>query len=275
VPGTFVLPAGPASPAAARARPQPPPRPRRAPRPRQCQVRRACREAGPPRMAELNCSGLGGPLGVPDRVRNTKLTYPVPPRISPRHAAPADGRRASRTHGGVPAGGWRQGPQAARPLAAGSIGGRQRYKMFHLAYPTQVLRRTRNRALGGYLCAHGRAHHALGGSAAPASAGLTSALRRAMAQACDRGCDQDGVRRTVPGETGGDPAGVSAHVKCDLPGQAERAETAIGLFITQRSRVQIPPPLLVSAGQGPFPMGEGLWRIRACDHDGGLVPSRR
>jgi hypothetical protein len=25
-----------------------------------------------------------------------------------------------------------------------------------------------------------------------------------------------------------------------------------GLLITQRSRVQIPPPLLISAGQGPF-----------------------
>ena len=37
---------------------------------------------------------------------------------------------------------------------------------------------------------------------------------------------------------------------CDGPG---RAGTGIGLLITQRSRVQIPPPLLVSAGQGPFP----------------------
>jgi len=32
-----------------------------------------------------------------------------------------------------------------------------------------------------------------------------------------------------------------------------RAGTAIGLLITQRSEVQILPPLLVSAGQGPFP----------------------
>jgi hypothetical protein len=37
-------------------------------------------------VAELNCSGLGGPLGVPDRVRNTKLTHSIPPRISPWHA---------------------------------------------------------------------------------------------------------------------------------------------------------------------------------------------
>jgi hypothetical protein len=64
VPGRSVLLAGPGSPAAARARPQPPPVPRRTPRPRQCQVRRACREAGPPRdVAELNCSGFGGPDG--------------------------------------------------------------------------------------------------------------------------------------------------------------------------------------------------------------------
>jgi hypothetical protein len=55
--------------------------------PRQCQVRRACLEAGPPPdVAELNCSGFGGPMGVPDRVSNTKLTYSNPPRISPWHA---------------------------------------------------------------------------------------------------------------------------------------------------------------------------------------------
>jgi hypothetical protein len=38
---------------------------------------------------------------------------------------------------------------------------------------------------------------------------------------------------------------------CDGAG---RAGTEIGLLITQRSRVQIPPPLLISAGQGPFPI---------------------
>jgi len=124
VPDTFVLPAGPASPAAARARPQPPPRARRTPRPRQCQVRRACREAGPPPgVAELNCSGLGGPVGVPDRVRNTKLTYPIPPRISPRHAAPADGRPASRTPGAPPrAGGDRARKRPDRWAPEVSVG---------------------------------------------------------------------------------------------------------------------------------------------------------
>ena len=38
----------------------------------------------------------------------------------------------------------------------------------------------------------------------------------------------------------------------------ETPETEVVWLITQRSRVQIPPPLLVSAGQGPFPAGEGL-----------------
>jgi hypothetical protein len=37
------------------------------------------------------------------------------------------------------------------------------------------------------------------------------------------------------------PRRVSAHVKCDVPGQAGRAETALGLLITQMSEVQILP----------------------------------
>ena len=122
MPGTFALPAGPASPAAARARPQPPPRACRTPRPRQCQVRRACREAGPPPgAAELNRSGLGGPAGVPDRVRNTKLTYPIPPRISPRHAARLTaGRRAEPL--GAPRGRVAAGP------ASGQTAGRRKHR---------------------------------------------------------------------------------------------------------------------------------------------------
>jgi len=111
--------------------------------------------------------------------------------------------------------------------------------------------------LGGYLCAHCRAHHALGGSAAPGVGRIDRAFRRTMVWSRDRDCDQDGVRRAVPRETGGDPGAVRAHVKWDLPGQAGRAGTALGLLITQRSRVQIPPPLLISAGQGPFPAGRG------------------
>ena len=123
MPGRSVLPAGPASPAAAHARPQlpPPPRPRRTPRPRQGQVRRACREAAPPGVAELNCSGFGGLVSVPDRVRSTKLTYPIPPRISPRHAAPADAGRRAEPRGRP------RGRVAAGP-ASGQIAGRRKYR---------------------------------------------------------------------------------------------------------------------------------------------------
>jgi hypothetical protein len=42
-----------------------------------------------------------------------------------------------------------------------------------------------------------------------------------------------------------------------------------GLLITQRSRVQIPPPLLVSTAQGPFSLGRGPLRITACDRSTG------
>jgi hypothetical protein len=74
--------------------------------------------------------------------------------------------------------------------------------------------------IGGYLCAYCRAHQALGGSAAPVPAGLTAHFAGQWPWARDHDCDQDGVRRTVPGETGGDPGAVCAHVKCDLPVQA-------------------------------------------------------
>ena len=45
-----------------------------------------------------------------------------------------------------------------------------------------------------------------------------------------------------------------------------------GLLITQRSRVQIPPPLLVPAGQGPFLTGRGPLRDRECDQRKVPVP---
>ena len=38
--------------------------------------------------------------------------------------------------------------------------------------------------------------------------------------------------------------------------RSETPKTHVVWLITQRSRVQIPPPLLVSAGQGPFPTGK-------------------
>src|SRR6185437_4540566 len=46
-----------------------------------------------------------------------------------------------------------------------------------------------------------------------------------------------------------DPA---SSANAGLDGRGESSQTGTGLLITQRSRVQIPPPLPVSAGQGPF-----------------------
>jgi hypothetical protein len=45
---------------------------------------------------------------------------------------------------------------------------------------------------------------------------------------------------------------------CDRPG---RAGTALGLLITQRSRVQIPPPLPNVQVRGLFPSGRGLLAV--------------
>jgi hypothetical protein len=43
----------------------------------------------------------------------------------------------------------------------------------------------------------------------------------------------------------------------ETPRNAGDTETRVVVLITQRSRVQIPPPLLVFAGQSPFPAGRG------------------
>jgi len=58
----------------------------------------------------------------------------------------------------------------------------------------------------------------------------------------------DVVRRT------GTAPAMSAVIRRGAVRRAGRVGTALGLLITQRSRVQILPPLLVSAGQGPFPV---------------------
>jgi hypothetical protein len=44
----------------------------------------------------------------------------------------------------------------------------------------------------------------------------------------------------------------------------ETVETHVVWLITQRSRVQIPPPLLFSAGQGPFSAGRGPFAFGRC-----------
>src|SRR6266566_5509663 len=40
---------------------------------------------GLPEVAALNCSGFGGPIGVPLLVKKAKFTYSVPPRIDCLH----------------------------------------------------------------------------------------------------------------------------------------------------------------------------------------------
>src|SRR5207344_2453808 len=47
-------------------------------------------------------------------------------------------------------------------------------------------------------------------------------------------------------------------------GRGDSAWMGTGLLITQRSRVQIPPPLLVSAGRGPLQVGRGPLRFGCC-----------
>jgi hypothetical protein len=104
------------------------------------------------------------------------------------------------------------------------------------------------------------------GSDAQASARRASSIAlRSIPGTRDHRCDQDSQERAGHGETGRDGTAWSAEASmgaCDGPG---RVRTAIGLLITQRSRVQIPPPLLVSAGQGLFLTGRGPLRITACD----------
>ena len=76
---------------------------------------------------------------------------------------------------------------------------------------------------------------------------------------CKPICKPDAARQHETGETepterdGICPVRRGHHARQRLP---ETPETHVVWLITQRSRVQIPPPLLVSAGRGPFPVGE-------------------
>ena len=68
---------------------------------------------------------------------------------------------------------------------------------------------------------------------------------------CSNGCSSDRRKRAAPPETARDSARPSMRREQRIVSHAEPAETASGLLMTQRSRVQIPPPLPVSAGQRP------------------------
>ena len=70
------------------------------------------------------------------------------------------------------------------------------------------------------------------------------------------------------GRDGGDDVRHRRRPARPSPGQRDvlnvgDGETRVVWLITQRSRVQIPPPLLVSAGQGPFLVGRGPFVCRA------------
>jgi hypothetical protein len=106
-------------------------------------------------------------------------------------------------------------------------------------------------------CTHGRMTRSKSGGSV-----IRSRLRP-LAQPRDRDCDQDASERAEHGETGRDGTVSPAEIRMGVSDGPRRAGTAIGLLITQRSRVQIPPPLLVSAGQGPFLFGRGPLAYRA------------
>ena len=91
---------------------------------------------------------------------------------------------------------------------------------------------------------------------------------------CKPVCKPDAAGRHETGETepaerdGICPVCRGHHARGRRP---ETAETHVVWLITQRSRVQIPPPLLISAGQGPFLSGRGPLRDRECDQRKVLV----
>jgi hypothetical protein len=61
---------------------------------------------------------------------------------------------------------------------------------------------------------------------------------------------------------------ASAEVRCDIWGHAESAETPLGLLITQRSQVQILPPL---PGQRPLPIPGEAFLLSDAQHELGEV----
>jgi len=83
---------------------------------------------------------------------------------------------------------------------------------------------------------------------------------------CKPFCKPDAARQLETEETdpterdGTGPVRRGHYVRERLPGTSE---TNVVWLITQRSRVQIPPPLLISAGQGPFLAGRGPFACRA------------
>jgi hypothetical protein len=69
---------------------------------------------------------------------------------------------------------------------------------------------------------------------------------------CDRGCDQDGSQLARRGETGRDRARAHTEASRARELQRRRAKTTRGLLITQRSQVQILPPLPGKTASGSW-----------------------
>src|SRR6516165_6585404 len=85
---------------------------------------------------------------------------------------------------------------------------------------------------------------------------LADTNRLARSLICARICARDAAGRVETRETLQTGMNAQPSVRRGQRGDQRRRETAethVVWLITQRSRVQIPPPLLISAGQGPFP----------------------
>jgi hypothetical protein len=90
------------------------------------------------------------------------------------------------------------------------------------------------------------------------------ANRQVGDQFCKPICKPDAAGQAETGETQKAGDGLAPYVCRGQYGDLrlpETAETHVVWLITQRSRVQIPSPLLVSAAQRPFPSKEGAFCV--------------
>src|SRR6185312_5574981 len=81
--------------------------------------------------------------------------------------------------------------------------------------------------------------------------------KTAKSRFCKPVCKPDGAGRLETGDTRRAKGHLTPPVHQGQPRDRrlrETTETNVVWLITQRSRVQIPPPLLISAGQDPSPI---------------------
>jgi hypothetical protein len=89
---------------------------------------------------------------------------------------------------------------------------------------------------------------------------LTDTNQKSGRLICAHICARDAAGQAETRENQKDSDGFMPHVRRGQRGDRrlpKTAETDVVRLITQRSRVQIPPPLPVSAAQGPLPAGRG------------------